>query len=107
MFGEFLTQEMMSVYERHQPHEVSREVLETIYEDTFNLLLRKFCNDKFTKYDEKFHHKLPQCMVDGSLSYSTALISAMKAIDAIKLKREYDASSKHISLKRDEGEFSD
>ena len=101
MFGVFLTQEMMSVYKR-QHGDVTDPVLETMYQDTFNLLLCKFCNDKFTKYDEKFHHNMPQCMVDGSFSYSKALVESMRVIDIIKRKREYNVSSKHISFRNDD-----
>ena len=101
MFGVFLTQEMMSVYER-QHDDVSNPVLKTIYEDTFNLLLCKFCNNKFTKYDKKFHHNPTQCMVGCSLSYSKALVESMRAIDIIKRKHEYNVSFKHLSFRNDD-----
>ena len=107
MFGVFLCQEMVSNYERHRPHELSRDMLDTMYEDTFNVLLRKFCSDKFLKYDEKYNHNLPQCMVDGSLSYLHGLIEAMKAIEIIKMKREYYVSLKHITLSCDASDDSD
>ena len=107
MFGVFLCQEMISSYKRHRPHELSRQMLETMYEDTFNILLRKFCSDEFMKYDKKYHHNVPQCMVDGSLSYSQGLIEAMKAIEIIKMKREYNVSLKHITLSCDNSDNSD
>ena len=48
------------------------------------------------KYDEKYHHNLPQCMVGGSLSYLKALVESMKAIEIIKQKCEYNMTLKHI-----------
>ena len=82
-------------------------MLDTMYEDTLNILLRKFCSDKFMKYDEKYHHNVPQCMVNGSLGYSKGLIEAMKAIEIIKQKHEYNVSLKHISLSCDDSDNSD
>ena len=96
VFGVFLCQEMVSTYESHWPQEVNNVVLETVYKDTFNRLLWKFCRDKFMKYDEKYHHNLPQCMVGGSLSYLKALVESMKAIEIIKQKCEYNMTLKHI-----------
>ena len=86
MFGVFLCQEMFSIYKRQHPHEVSNVAIKTVHEGTFNLLLCKFCSGRVTNYDEKYHHTIPQYMIDDSLSYLKALVEAMRAIEIIKRK---------------------
>ena len=56
---------MVSMYKQYQPQEVTGTVLKTAYKDTLNLLLCKFCGDKLTKCDEKHHHNLQKCMMEG------------------------------------------